>query len=115
MLLPSGVLTFNDVAPVTQLIVSIIVIPPSLRYLERLWGARETFKFLLWPLLASNVVAFGFNWIEFIATKNVMFLSVASKNFNDPWKLLILVQEYGISWTDGDTDRSSCCFHTAYS
>jgi len=61
---------------IIELIVSIIVIPPSLRYLERLWGARETFKFLLWPLLASNVVAFGFNWIEFIATKNVMFLNM---------------------------------------
>jgi hypothetical protein len=48
----------------------LIVVPPSLRYLERLWGTTETIKFIVFPLLASNVVALAFNWIEFFLTQN---------------------------------------------
>jgi hypothetical protein len=50
--------------------VTLIVIPPSLRYLERLWGATETLKFIIVPLLVSNIIAFAFNWIEYMATSN---------------------------------------------
>lgn len=30
----------------------------------------ETIKFILVSIVASNIIAFGFNWIEFIATGN---------------------------------------------
>ena len=53
-----------------QLIASLLFVPPSLKYLERLWGSIETIKFILVSVGFSNLIAFAFNWIEFIATKN---------------------------------------------
>jgi hypothetical protein len=38
--------------------------------LERLWGSLETLKFIFVSIVASNIIAFGFNWIEFILTRN---------------------------------------------
>lgn len=52
--------------------------PPSLRYLERLWGASETIKFIIVCVGASNIIAFAFNWIEYIATGSELFLYVLS-------------------------------------
>jgi len=47
--------------------------------LERLWGGVETVKFIVVSIVASNIIAFGFNWIEFIATRNAdLFLWVLS-------------------------------------
>jgi hypothetical protein len=52
-------------------------VPAGLKYLERLWGAVETMKFIVVSIVASNVIAFGLNWIEFIATSNAdLFLYV---------------------------------------
>lgn len=47
-----------------------VFVPAALKYLERLWGTVETIKFILVSIVASNIIAFGFNWIEFIATGN---------------------------------------------
>ncbi|KAF5388473.1 hypothetical protein D9757_004648 [Collybiopsis confluens] len=58
-----------------ELVITLITIPPTLRYLERIWGSIETLKFIIATVGASNIIAFGFNWIEFIATSNAdMFL-----------------------------------------
>lgn len=54
----------------SKLAVTLLVIPPSLRYLERLWGSIETIKFLVATIVVSDIIAFAFNWIEFIGTKN---------------------------------------------
>jgi len=55
---------------IIELVVTLIVIPASLRYLERLWGTIETIKFMVVSIVVSNVIAFAFNWIEFAATRN---------------------------------------------
>ncbi|KAF5368618.1 hypothetical protein D9758_002269 [Tetrapyrgos nigripes] len=57
-----------------ELIITLITIPPSLRYLERLWGSIETLKFIVVCIGFSNIIAFGFNWLEFIATSQELFL-----------------------------------------
>lgn len=49
---------------------TLIFIPPSLMYLERLWGTIETIKVLGVTIVVSNIIAFAFNWIEYIATRN---------------------------------------------
>ncbi|EIW87037.1 DUF1751-domain-containing protein [Coniophora puteana RWD-64-598 SS2] len=60
---------------IIELAVSLIMIPASLRYFERLWGTVETIKFLVVCIIGPNLIAFAFNWIEFIATRNAdMFL-----------------------------------------
>lgn len=53
-----------------QLLVTIAVIPASLRYFERLWGTVETLKFIVVCVTVPNLIAFVFNWIEFVATRN---------------------------------------------
>jgi hypothetical protein len=59
----------------SQLLVTMAVIPASLRYFERLWGTVETLKFIVVCVTLPNLIAFAFNWIEFIATRNAdMFL-----------------------------------------
>ncbi|KAF8711936.1 hypothetical protein RHS03_01494, partial [Rhizoctonia solani] len=49
-----------------HLILSLLVVPPSLRYLERLWGSIETAKFIFVTVVASNVIAVGLSWIEYV-------------------------------------------------
>ncbi|KAJ6621176.1 eukaryotic integral membrane protein-domain-containing protein [Mycena sp. CBHHK59/15] len=53
-----------------ELIGSLIFVPPSLKYLERLWGSVETLKFIAVSVGFSNIIAFGFNWIEFMFTRD---------------------------------------------
>jgi membrane associated rhomboid family serine protease len=53
-----------------EFIATLIFVPASLKYLERLWGSVETAKFIAVSIVVSNIIAFGFNWIEFIATTN---------------------------------------------
>ncbi|KDR85454.1 hypothetical protein GALMADRAFT_261155 [Galerina marginata CBS 339.88] len=53
-----------------EFIATLIFVPAALKYLERLWGSVETIKFIVVSIVASNIIAFGFNWIEFIATRN---------------------------------------------
>jgi len=55
---------------VFEFIASMIFVPPSLRYLERLWGSVELLKFIAVSVAIPNVIAFAFNWIEFVATKD---------------------------------------------
>lgn len=47
-----------------------VFVPAALKYLERLWGSIETIKFIFVSVVASNIIAFGLNWIEFIAMRN---------------------------------------------
>ncbi|KAJ6604839.1 eukaryotic integral membrane protein-domain-containing protein [Mycena vulgaris] len=53
-----------------ELIGSLVFVSPSLRYLERVWGSVETLKFIAVSVGFSNIIAFGFNWIEFMFTKD---------------------------------------------
>ncbi|KAG8219508.1 eukaryotic integral membrane protein-domain-containing protein [Butyriboletus roseoflavus] len=55
---------------IIELLVTMAVIPASLRYFERLWGTLETFKFIVVCVTVPNLIAFAFNWIEFFATRN---------------------------------------------
>ncbi|KZT30828.1 eukaryotic integral membrane protein [Neolentinus lepideus HHB14362 ss-1] len=55
---------------VIELAVTLLVVPASLRYMERLWGGAETAKFIAVSIAIPNVISFTFNWIEFIATRN---------------------------------------------
>ncbi|KZT02445.1 DUF1751-domain-containing protein [Laetiporus sulphureus 93-53] len=59
---------------IIELLFTLLVIPASLRYLERLWGAVELLKFIAVTITASNIIAFGLNWIEYIALRNPVFL-----------------------------------------
>jgi len=53
-----------------ELVFTLIVIPPCLRYLERIWGAVETIKFVVVTATFSNIIAFCVNWIEFALLRN---------------------------------------------
>lgn len=53
-----------------EFIATLVFVPAALKYLERLWGSVEIAKFIVVSIVASNIIAFGFNWIEFIATGN---------------------------------------------
>ncbi|KAG6814109.1 hypothetical protein H0H92_002104 [Tricholoma furcatifolium] len=55
---------------IIEFIISIALVPPSLKYLERLWGSVEIIKFIVVSIAFSNIIAFAFNWIEFMATGN---------------------------------------------
>jgi hypothetical protein len=56
-----------------------ILVVPSLRYLERLWGALETFKFIMVSIAFSNLITVAMNWLEFLITRNAdLFLFVLS-------------------------------------
>lgn len=68
---PWTLLTSAFVEPsIPEFVASMVFVPAALKYLERLWGTVETIKFILVSIVASNIIAFGFNWIEFIATGN---------------------------------------------
>jgi len=51
---------------VVELIFTLLFVPASLRYLERLWGSIETLKFILVVTAISNVISFVVNWLEFV-------------------------------------------------
>ncbi|PFH49701.1 hypothetical protein AMATHDRAFT_62718 [Amanita thiersii Skay4041] len=53
-----------------ELFATLIFVPASLKYLERLWGSLEILKFIVVSIGVSNIIAFGFNWIEFVVTSN---------------------------------------------
>ncbi|KAF8632980.1 hypothetical protein AX15_001577 [Amanita polypyramis BW_CC] len=55
---------------IMEFIATLIFVPASLKYLERLWGGVELVKFILVSVGLSNVIAFGFNWIEYFGTSN---------------------------------------------
>ncbi|KAH9932406.1 eukaryotic integral membrane protein [Amylocystis lapponica] len=57
-----------------ELLFTLLVIPASLRYLERLWGTVETIKFIAVTITVSNIIAFGLNWLEFLVLRYPVFL-----------------------------------------
>ncbi|KAI0068135.1 DUF1751-domain-containing protein [Artomyces pyxidatus] len=59
---------------VVEFVVTLMFVPASLRYLERLWGSIETIKFIVVVVTISNVIAFALNWIEFVALRNADLL-----------------------------------------
>jgi hypothetical protein len=66
-----------SIAKNLQLAVSLIVLPISLQYVERLWGALETVKFVFITTVVSNIIAVFVNIIEhFIIGKDGYFLYV---------------------------------------
>jgi len=75
---------------ITELLVTLIVIPASLRYLERLWGTIETIKFIVVSIVVSNVIVFAVNWIEYIMTKNAD-LFLYGMQYHGQMSLLIAV------------------------
>jgi len=44
----------------------VMTLPLACRYLERVWGARELFRFCAIVVVFSNVIAFGFSWLVYI-------------------------------------------------
>jgi len=58
----------------SKLIFTLITIPPSLRYLERIWGSVEILKFIIVTVVASNVITFGFSWLEYFATGGIGYM-----------------------------------------
>ena len=46
---------------------SVVILPICLRYVERLWGAVETTKFVLITVGVSNVIAVFINIVEHVA------------------------------------------------
>ncbi|KAG2156644.1 DUF1751-domain-containing protein [Suillus bovinus] len=55
---------------VVELIISLLVVPASLAYFERLWGTVETIKFIVVCVTGPNIIGCAFNWIEFAVTRN---------------------------------------------
>lgn len=57
--------------------ISLLFLPLSLRYIERLWGALETTKFVLITVVISNVIAVLLNVLEhFVLGQDGFYLSV---------------------------------------
>jgi len=59
---------------VIELVFSLICLPVSLRYLERLWGTPETFRFIGVVLIISNVVTLILSWIEYLVSGMELFI-----------------------------------------
>ena len=57
-----------------QFVVTLIFVPASLKYLERLWGSIETLKFIVVSVGVSNIIAFALNWLEYLVLRNPVFL-----------------------------------------
>ncbi|TDL28011.1 DUF1751-domain-containing protein [Rickenella mellea] len=55
---------------IIELVFSLLVVPASFRYLERLWGTGETLKFIAINTIIPNLISFGLNWIEFLVLRN---------------------------------------------
>jgi len=74
-LFPWTLITAGFVEPhFVGLLFSLIALPPSFRYLERLWGAFETAKFIAIVITVSNLIAFFVNWIEYAVLGSDLFL-----------------------------------------
>ncbi|KAI5116331.1 hypothetical protein M0805_003544 [Coniferiporia weirii] len=55
---------------VIELLFTLIFVPVSLRYLERLWGSLETLKFILVTTAIPNLMSLVVNWVEFLVFRN---------------------------------------------
>lgn len=47
-----------------QLLLSICTIPLCARYLERVWSLNELIRFSALVIVASNIIGFGFSWLQ---------------------------------------------------
>jgi len=69
---------FVEAGPI-EFVISLLFLPLSLRYIERLWGALETTKFVLITVVISNVIATFLNVLEyFVLGQGRFFLFVMS-------------------------------------
>nr|AAZ14912.1 conserved hypothetical protein [Coprinellus disseminatus] len=59
-----------------EFIATLIFVPPSLKYLERVWGSVEILKFIVVTIGISNIIAFGLNWIEYTVLRYSIFLAM---------------------------------------
>ena len=59
-----------------QALFSLVTLTPSFRYLERLWGAVETAKFIAIVIAVSNLIAFFVNWLEYTIIGAELFMYV---------------------------------------
>lgn len=59
-----------------QVLLSLIFLAPSFRYLERLWGPFETAKFIAIVVVVSNFISFIINWVEYAVTGYEFFMYV---------------------------------------
>ncbi|KIJ27384.1 hypothetical protein M422DRAFT_215866 [Sphaerobolus stellatus SS14] len=59
---------------VIELAFSLICLPVSLRYLERLWGTTETFKFIGVTLIVSNIITLIVSWFEYFVLGMELFI-----------------------------------------
>ncbi|KAH9968613.1 eukaryotic integral membrane protein-domain-containing protein [Russula dissimulans] len=57
-----------------ELVFTLIIVPPCLRYLERIWGAVETIKFVAVTATFANIITFCVVWIEFALLRDDLFL-----------------------------------------
>ncbi|GAA5833958.1 hypothetical protein JCM5353_002609, partial [Sporobolomyces roseus] len=53
-----------------EFLVSLLTLPLSGRYLERVWGAQELVKFVVFTIVASNIIAVVVSVIESIVLGN---------------------------------------------
>lgn len=62
----------------TQFLVSLLTLPLAGRYLERVWGAQELVKFVIFTVVVSNAIAIVVSVVESIALGNKqLFLRVS--------------------------------------
>ncbi|CAG7847326.1 SubName: Full=Related to human PL6 protein {ECO:0000313/EMBL:CCA67679.1} [Serendipita indica DSM 11827] len=74
-LFPWTFLTAGFVEPYfLGLLIALLTLAPSFRYLERLWGSFETAKFIGIVITVSNFVAFILSWIEYLVLGSENFL-----------------------------------------
>ena len=76
---------------VIGLLVNLVFVPASLRYLERLWGSLELIKFIVVTIVASNIIGVGFNWIEYFVLQQDLFLHGMAYFGQTPLHIAILV------------------------
>lgn len=87
----------------------------ALKYLERLWGSIELIKFIVVSVGASNIIAFGFNWIEFAATQNSGLFLYAAPPQSIPYILTFDQIWHGVSWPDVVTNSYYGSIYPTYS
>ena len=72
----------------------------------------EIAKFIVVSVVASNIIAFGFNWIEFIATGNAdLFLCAFFRLISFECSSGLSKIWHALSWADGFANCSVGSFH----
>ncbi|TEB06264.1 hypothetical protein FA13DRAFT_1750107, partial [Coprinellus micaceus] len=69
-------------------------VPPSLKYLERVWGSIEILQIHRRYISLSNVIAFGLNWIEYTALRTRS--SCSAMPYHGQTALQILIPEHNV-------------------